>query len=105
MESQRRPFTWAAIEPGAFAAHENFPAAIGDQHGRLLWVQGDQDSRAKATRINFVEGADWSEAAVGTSAPAATASTSSAGTKVCSTSTGARSSSVNGTRKSLRSWP
>ncbi|WP_434618427.1 hypothetical protein [Arthrobacter sp. A5] len=150
MESHSRPFTWAAIEPGAFAAHENLPGgllggslradglrpevraswerslrylqapaaarppllwddeefeiyrgghpmaavlpviaqllvqpshdtgllvAIGDQHGRLLWVQGDQDSRAKATRINFVEGADWSEAAVGTSAPGAALAT------------------------------
>ncbi len=49
--------------------------AIGDQRGRLLWVQGDRTARTKATRINFVEGADWSEAAVGTSAPGAALAT------------------------------
>ncbi len=49
--------------------------AVGDQHGRLLWVQGDAAARVKASRINFVAGADWSEAAVGTSAPGAAVAT------------------------------
>ncbi|MCY0905668.1 helix-turn-helix domain-containing protein [Arthrobacter sp. H14-L1] len=49
--------------------------AVGDQYGRLLWVQGDATARVKASRINFVAGADWSEAAVGTNAPGAAVAT------------------------------
>ena len=43
--------------------------AVGDQAGRLLWVDGDRGLRRKAEGMFFVEGADWSERAVGTSAP------------------------------------
>jgi transcriptional regulator of acetoin/glycerol metabolism len=43
--------------------------AVGDQDGRLLWIDGDRTLRRKAEGMLFVEGADWSEAAVGTSAP------------------------------------
>ncbi|WP_213814596.1 GAF domain-containing protein [Glaciihabitans sp. dw_435] len=43
--------------------------AVGDQAGRLLWIDGDRALRRKAEGMLFVEGADWSEAAVGTSAP------------------------------------
>lgn len=43
--------------------------AIGDEQGRLLWVEGDAEMRDRAGAIAFVEGADWSEAAVGTNAP------------------------------------
>ena len=43
--------------------------AIGDQSGRLLWIDGDRNLRRKAEGMLFVEGADWSERAVGTSAP------------------------------------
>lgn len=43
--------------------------AVGDQTGRLLWVDGDRTLRRKAERMAFVAGADWSEAAAGTSAP------------------------------------
>ncbi len=43
--------------------------AVGDQTGRLLWVDGDRSLRRKAERMAFVAGADWSEAAAGTSAP------------------------------------
>ncbi|GAA3036806.1 GAF domain-containing protein [Gordonia defluvii] len=43
--------------------------AVGDARGRLLWVDGDRSARRKATGINFVEGAVWSEKAVGTNAP------------------------------------
>lgn len=43
--------------------------AVGDQAGRLLWIDGDRALRRKAEEMLFVEGADWSEAAVGTSAP------------------------------------
>jgi hypothetical protein len=43
--------------------------AVGDQSGRLLWIDGDRDLRRQAEGMLFVEGANWSEAAVGTSAP------------------------------------
>ncbi len=43
--------------------------ALGDAHGRLLYVEGDRSLKARAESMLFVEGADWSEAAVGTSAP------------------------------------
>lgn len=43
--------------------------AVGDELGRLLWVDGDTAMRRRAERMMFVEGADWSEASVGTSAP------------------------------------
>ncbi|WP_423917565.1 GAF domain-containing protein [Frigoribacterium sp. 2-23] len=43
--------------------------AIADDAGRLLWVEGDREARHKAERMLFVEGAGWSEARVGTSAP------------------------------------
>ena len=43
--------------------------AVGDQDGRLLWIDGDRTMRRRAEGMLFVEGADWSEQAVGTSAP------------------------------------
>ena len=43
--------------------------AVGDEAGRLLWIDGDRTLRRKAEEMLFVEGADWSERAVGTSAP------------------------------------
>lgn len=43
--------------------------AIGDQNGRLLWVDGDRDLRRQAESMSFVEGANWSEQFAGTSAP------------------------------------
>lgn len=43
--------------------------AIGDEHGRLLWVEGDPTARRRAEDMLFVAGAGWSEARVGTSAP------------------------------------
>ncbi|WP_435277379.1 transcriptional regulator [Rhodococcus yananensis] len=43
--------------------------AISDERGRLLWVEGDHGARDRALTMNFVEGADWSEDAVGTNAP------------------------------------
>ena len=43
--------------------------AVGDEAGRLLWIDGDRALRRKAEGMLFVEGADWSEPAVGTSAP------------------------------------
>lgn len=43
--------------------------AVGDEHGRLLWVEGDSVARRNGENINFATGADWSETVVGTSAP------------------------------------
>jgi hypothetical protein len=43
--------------------------AVGDAHGRLLWVCGRPGVIARAERINFVEGAAWDEAHAGTNAP------------------------------------
>lgn len=43
--------------------------AVGDESGRLLWIDGDRVLRRKAEGMLFVEGADWSERRVGTSAP------------------------------------
>jgi len=43
--------------------------AIGDESGRLLWIDGDRVLRRQVETMLFVEGADWSEARVGTSAP------------------------------------
>jgi hypothetical protein len=43
--------------------------AVGDEVGRLLWVDGDPALQRRAEGMMFVPGADWSEASVGTSAP------------------------------------
>lgn len=43
--------------------------AVGDEMGRLLWVEGDPALQRRAEGMMFVPGADWSEATVGTSAP------------------------------------
>lgn len=43
--------------------------AVGDQAGRLLWIEGDSRLRASAEDFGFVAGANWSEGAMGTSAP------------------------------------
>nr|WP_245958623.1 GAF domain-containing protein [Microbacterium bovistercoris] len=43
--------------------------AVGDHAGRLLWVEGDVNQRLLSGDMGFVEGANWSESSVGTSAP------------------------------------
>ncbi|WP_312676662.1 GAF domain-containing protein [Microbacterium sp.] len=43
--------------------------AVGDAAGRLLWVEGDRGIRRLTSDMGFVAGANWSEQAVGTSAP------------------------------------
>ncbi|UGS25722.1 GAF domain-containing protein [Microbacterium resistens] len=43
--------------------------AVGDHAGRLLWVEGDRSQRLLSADMGFVEGANWSEDTVGTSAP------------------------------------
>ncbi len=51
------------------ASESGLIIAVGDAAGRLLWVDGDHALRAKAEDMGFRAGMDWSEAAVGTSAP------------------------------------
>ncbi|MDK3255327.1 phytochrome sensor protein [Blastococcus capsensis] len=43
--------------------------AVTDAGGRMLWVEGDRQLRARAEGMNFVEGARWSEDVAGTNAP------------------------------------
>jgi hypothetical protein len=43
--------------------------AVTDAAGMLLWVQGHARTRRRAERMNFVEGAVWSEPEAGTNAP------------------------------------
>ncbi|MFJ9822440.1 GAF domain-containing protein [Streptomyces sp. NPDC101151] len=54
---------------GTFAADGEHLLAVCDTHGRLLWVEGHPATRKRADGMNFVPGARWSEAAVGTNAP------------------------------------
>lgn len=51
------------------ATDSGFIVAVGDAAGRLLWVDGDHRLRSRAEDIGFSAGVDWSERAVGTSAP------------------------------------
>ncbi|GAA1487753.1 helix-turn-helix domain-containing protein [Brachybacterium sacelli] len=51
--------------------------ALGDAHGRLLWVEGRSREIDRAEEMGFAAGADWSEGAMGTSAPALALATSS----------------------------
>jgi hypothetical protein len=43
--------------------------AVGDEAGRLLWVEGDRRVRTLTGDMGFVPGASWAEDAVGTAAP------------------------------------
>jgi hypothetical protein len=43
--------------------------AVTDAHGQILWVEGDAGLRSRAEAMQFVAGADWSEASAGTNAP------------------------------------
>jgi len=43
--------------------------AVSDAAGRLLWVEGDPQLRARAEGMHFAAGANWSEALAGTNAP------------------------------------
>ena len=51
------------------AADAGLVVAVSDDEGRMLWVEGDSGLRTRAEGMHFIEGADWSEAAVGTNAP------------------------------------
>ncbi|MFJ4045930.1 transcriptional regulator [Microbacterium sp. NPDC089987] len=54
--------------PGS-AEDSGVVVAVGDHAGRLLWVEGDLRQRVLSGEMGFVEGANWSEQTVGTSAP------------------------------------
>ena len=43
--------------------------AVTDANGRMLWVEGDRQLRARAEGMHFVEGARWAEEVAGTNAP------------------------------------
>ncbi|WP_341995447.1 transcriptional regulator [Microbacterium sp. LWH7-1.2] len=51
------------------ASESGVVVAVGDAAGRLLWVEGDRNVRHLTGDMGFVEGANWSEDAVGTAAP------------------------------------
>ena len=51
------------------ASDSGVVVAVGDAAVRLLWVEGDRSVRALTGDMGFVEGANWSERAVGTAAP------------------------------------
>ncbi|WP_349826687.1 transcriptional regulator [Brevibacterium litoralis] len=55
------------VEP---ASDAGLLVALGDARGRLLWVEGTVPVRSRAESMGFLPGADWSEASMGTSAPA-----------------------------------
>ena len=51
------------------AAEAGLLVAVSDAAGQLLWVEGAADLRRRAESMNFLPGADWSEASAGTNAP------------------------------------
>lgn len=51
------------------AADAGLLVAVSDAAGQLLWVEGGSDLRARAERVHFMPGADWSESIAGTNAP------------------------------------
>ncbi|WP_425561324.1 GAF domain-containing protein [Microbacterium pumilum] len=58
----------ALLLPGE-ADESGVVIAVGDAAGRLLWIEGDRHIRSLTGDMGFTEGANWSESAVGTSAP------------------------------------
>ncbi len=60
----------------AHALDDNLLVAVGDAHGRLLWVEGQPALRSRAENMHFVEGAQWDEAHAGTNAPGVALATS-----------------------------
>jgi hypothetical protein len=53
---------------GECASDDEHIFAVADAAGILLWVRGHAATLDRAGRMNFVEGADWSEAGAGTNA-------------------------------------
>ncbi|MDQ0079558.1 GAF domain-containing protein [Arthrobacter oryzae] len=75
LEEYRRQHPLATIMPVihkllVLPSHDSgLLVAVGDEVGRLLWVEGDAVTQRRAEGMMFVAGADWSESSVGTSAP------------------------------------
>lgn len=75
LERYRRAHSMAVVRPMVQtllvedAKDTGLLVALSDANGRLLWVEGDSAAKDRAASMNFVDGADWSEAAVGTNAP------------------------------------
>lgn len=75
LAAYRRGHPLAAVLPlfrevlGADAADDGHVFAVGDADGTLLWVEGDTAALERAERMNFAEGAVWSETQAGTNAP------------------------------------
>jgi hypothetical protein len=75
LEEYRRQHPLASIMPVihkllVLPSHDSgLLVAVGDEVGRLLWVEGDPALQRRAEAMMFVPGSDWSEATVGTSAP------------------------------------
>ncbi len=59
----------ALLLPGGGGTDSGVVVAVGDAVGRLLWVEGDRRVQSLTGDMGFVAGANWSEEAVGTSAP------------------------------------
>jgi hypothetical protein len=53
---------------GERAIDDEHVFAVADAAGILMWVQGHAGTLDRAGRMNFVEGADWSETGAGTNA-------------------------------------
>ncbi len=58
----------ALLLPGE-AEDSGVVIAVGDQAGRLLWIEGDRQLQSLTDGMGFVAGANWAEDAVGTTAP------------------------------------
>ncbi|HKS99817.1 MAG TPA: transcriptional regulator [Rugosimonospora sp.] len=54
---------------GTAAEDGDYLMAVSDAAGQLLWVEGHRVARARAEKMNFIEGAWWDEAHAGTNAP------------------------------------
>ncbi|MGW8951808.1 GAF domain-containing protein [Streptomyces sp. NPDC055709] len=54
---------------GVYAVDGEHLVAVCDAQARLLWVEGHPQTRRRAGRMNFVEGARWAESVAGTNAP------------------------------------
>jgi hypothetical protein len=54
---------------GSAADDGDYLMAVSDAAGQLLWVEGHRVARARAEKMNFMEGAWWDEAHAGTNAP------------------------------------
>ncbi len=58
----------ALLLPGA-GEDSGVVIAVGDQAGRLLWIEGDRRLQSLTEGMGFIAGANWAEESVGTSAP------------------------------------